>query len=102
MSGYNACPRSLALDRPPALAPDPVSAAASMRTSMRTSPRLTWRGAPQLKPHYMAGGTPGDLKGLKNFWDPAGFTSKCALPPLPSRSEPATPYGCHAPCRCRP
>merc|ERR1711988_1562826 len=30
----------------------------------------------KLKPHYMAGGTPGDLKGLKNFWDPAGFTSK--------------------------
>jgi len=30
----------------------------------------------KLKPHYMAGGTPGDLKGLKNFWDPAGLTSK--------------------------
>merc|ERR1719310_1963526 len=30
----------------------------------------------KLKPHYMAGGTPGDLKGLKNFWDPVGFTSK--------------------------
>ena len=30
----------------------------------------------KLKPHYMAGGTPGDLKGLKSFWDPAGFTSK--------------------------
>merc|ERR1711924_74269 len=24
----------------------------------------------------MGGGTPGDLKGLKNFWDPAGITSK--------------------------
>ena len=24
----------------------------------------------KLKPHYMAGGTPGDLKGLKSFWDP--------------------------------
>ena len=27
--------------------------------------------------HYMApGGVPGSLKGLKAFWDPAGFTSK--------------------------
>jgi hypothetical protein len=24
----------------------------------------------------MAGGTPGDLKGLKSFWDPIGLTSK--------------------------
>ena len=24
----------------------------------------------KLKPHYMAGGVPGDLKGLKSFWDP--------------------------------
>jgi len=30
----------------------------------------------KLKPHYMAGGKPGDLKGLKSFWDPAGLTSK--------------------------
>jgi len=30
----------------------------------------------KIKPHYMAGGTPGSLKGLKNFWDPAGLTSK--------------------------
>ena len=30
----------------------------------------------KLKPHYMAGGTPGDLKGLKSFWDPIGLTSK--------------------------
>jgi len=30
----------------------------------------------KLKPHYMAGGTPGDLKGLKSFWDPVGLTSK--------------------------
>jgi len=30
----------------------------------------------KLKPHYMAGGTPGDLKGLKSFWDPAGLTKK--------------------------
>ena len=31
----------------------------------------------KIKPHYMApGGKPGDLKGLKNFWDPAGFTAK--------------------------
>lgn len=28
------------------------------------------------KPHYMAGGTPGSLKFLKNFWDPVGLTSK--------------------------
>jgi hypothetical protein len=28
------------------------------------------------KPHYMAGGTPGDLKFLKNFWDPVGLTAK--------------------------
>ena len=59
-----------------------MPAAASMRTSMRTSPRLTWRGAPQLKPHYMAGGTPGDLKGLKNFWDPVGFTNKLSAEKL--------------------
>jgi hypothetical protein len=26
--------------------------------------------------HYMAGGTPGDLKFLKTFWDPVGFTKK--------------------------
>merc|ERR1719327_2432524 len=26
--------------------------------------------------HYMAGGKPGDLKFLKTFWDPVGFTSK--------------------------
>jgi hypothetical protein len=24
--------------------------------------------------HYMKGGTPGDLKFLKTFWDPIGFT----------------------------
>merc|ERR1719183_1911797 len=30
----------------------------------------------KLKPHYMKGGTPGSLKGLKSFWDPVGFTSK--------------------------
>jgi len=31
----------------------------------------------KLKPHYMSpGGKPGDLKGLKSFWDPIGFTSK--------------------------
>merc|ERR1719453_936170 len=30
----------------------------------------------KIKPHYMAGGTPGDLKGLKSFWDPIGLTSK--------------------------
>jgi len=30
----------------------------------------------KIKPHYMAGGTPGSLKGLKNFWDPVGFTKK--------------------------
>ena len=30
----------------------------------------------KLKPHYMAGGTPGDLKGLKSFWDPVGLTKK--------------------------
>jgi len=31
----------------------------------------------KLKPHYMApGGKPGDLKGLKSFWDPVGFTKK--------------------------
>jgi len=30
----------------------------------------------KLKPHYMAGGVPGDLKGLKSFWDPVGFTKK--------------------------
>jgi len=31
----------------------------------------------KLKPHYMApGGKPGDLKGLKNFWDPIGLTKK--------------------------
>merc|ERR1712146_385713 len=29
----------------------------------------------KIKPHYMAGGSPGNLKGLKSFWDPAGFTS---------------------------
>jgi len=29
----------------------------------------------KLKPHYMAGGKPGDLKGLKSFWDPIGLTS---------------------------
>jgi hypothetical protein len=28
----------------------------------------------KIKPHYMAGGTPGSLKGLKNFWDPIGIT----------------------------
>jgi hypothetical protein len=28
------------------------------------------------KPHYMAGGVPGDLKFLKSFWDPVGFTKK--------------------------
>ena len=43
------------------------------------------------KPHYMSGGTPGDLKFLKSFWDPVGFTSKCVatcycsyLPPTPT------------------
>jgi len=30
----------------------------------------------KIKPHYMAGGTPGSLKGLKNFWDPIGLTAK--------------------------
>merc|ERR1719253_1428365 len=31
----------------------------------------------KIKPHYMApGGAPGNLKGLKSFWDPVGFTSK--------------------------
>jgi len=31
----------------------------------------------KIKPHYMSpGGKPGDLKGLKSFWDPVGFTSK--------------------------
>jgi len=30
----------------------------------------------KLKPHYMAGGVPGDLKGLKSFWDPIGLTKK--------------------------
>ena len=30
----------------------------------------------KIKPHYMKGGTPGSLKGLKSFWDPAGLTSK--------------------------
>merc|ERR1719183_554037 len=31
----------------------------------------------KIKPHYMAaGGKPGDLKGLKSFWDPIGLTSK--------------------------
>merc|ERR1719443_1761467 len=30
----------------------------------------------KIKPHYMAaGGKPGDLKGLKSFWDPIGLTS---------------------------
>jgi len=30
----------------------------------------------KIKPHYMApGGAPGNLKGLKSFWDPVGFTS---------------------------
>jgi len=28
------------------------------------------------KPHYMAGGTPGDIKALTKFWDPVGFVSK--------------------------
>merc|ERR1719183_1592721 len=31
----------------------------------------------KIKPHYMSpGGSPGNLKGLKSFWDPVGFTSK--------------------------
>jgi len=30
----------------------------------------------KIKPHYMAGGSPGNLKGLKSFWDPIGLTSK--------------------------
>jgi len=31
----------------------------------------------KIKPHYMAaGGKPGNLKGLKSFWDPVGLTSK--------------------------
>lgn len=31
----------------------------------------------KIKPHYMApGGQPGNLKGLKSFWDPVGLTSK--------------------------
>merc|ERR1719182_1268890 len=30
----------------------------------------------KIKPHYMAGGVPGDLKGLKSFWDPIGLTKK--------------------------
>jgi len=30
----------------------------------------------KIKPHYMAGGTPGSLKGLKKFWDPVGITAK--------------------------
>jgi len=30
----------------------------------------------KIKPHYMKGGVPGSLKGLKKFWDPIGFTNK--------------------------
>lgn len=31
----------------------------------------------KVKPHYMTpGGTPGNLKPLKKFWDPVGFVSK--------------------------
>jgi hypothetical protein len=45
---------------------------------------LAWVGlmegrSESIKPHYMSGGTPGDLKSLKGgvpFWDPVGFTSK--------------------------
>lgn len=37
----------------------------------------------KIKPHYMApGGSPGSLKGLKNFWDPVGFTSKLSAEKL--------------------
>jgi len=36
----------------------------------------------KLKPHYMAGGTPGDLKGLKSFWDPVGLTKKMSAEKL--------------------
>eukprot|EP00967_Tisochrysis_lutea_P025507 scaffold29448_cov31-Tisochrysis_lutea.AAC.2 len=37
----------------------------------------------KIKPHYMAaGGKPGDLKGLKSFWDPAGLTSKMSAAKL--------------------
>jgi len=43
----------------------------------------------KLKPHYMAGGTPGDLKGLKSFWDPVGLTSKCARNPNARCVRPA-------------
>jgi len=37
----------------------------------------------KIKPHYMReGGAPGNLKGLKSFWDPAGFTSKLSAEKL--------------------
>ena len=36
----------------------------------------------KIKPHYMKGGTPGSLKGLKSFWDPAGLTSKMSAEKL--------------------
>jgi len=37
----------------------------------------------KIKPHYMApGGAPGNLKGLKSFWDPVGLTSKMSAAKL--------------------
>jgi len=36
----------------------------------------------KIKPHYMAGGVPGNLKGLKSFWDPVGLTSKMSAEKL--------------------
>merc|ERR1719183_2163459 len=41
----------------------------------------------KLKPHYMAGGTPGDLKGLKSFWDPIGLTKKMSPEKLKRQRE---------------
>ena len=33
----------------------------------------------KLKPHYMNGGVPGDLKGLKSFWDPVRARALCTV-----------------------
>ena len=41
----------------------------------------------KIKPHYMAGGTPGDLKGLKSFWDPIGLTKKMSADKLKRQRE---------------
>lgn len=42
----------------------------------------------KIKPHYMApGGTPGSLKGLKNFWDPVGLTAKMDAKKLKRQRE---------------